>query len=78
MAKKDKIDAHGMKDEEIGIALTQCREQIVALRTQAVTEKVENNRQFGEVRRNIARLKTERRARELAKSPKKVRTAVVK
>jgi ribosomal protein L29 len=78
MAKKDKIKAQGMSDEEIGVAMTQYRERLVALRTQAVTEKVENNRQFGEIRRNIARLKTERRAQELRKTPKKVKTAAVK
>lgn len=68
MAKETKIDARGMKDEEIAIALSQYRTQMMSLRTQAVTEKVEDNSQFTKVRRNIARLQTERRARLAAQS----------
>lgn len=43
------------------------RKRMFELRTQAVTEKVEDNSQFRKVRRDIARLLTERRSRAAAK-----------
>jgi len=40
------------------------------LRTQTVTEKIGDPSQFGKVRKDIARLKTEQRARELSEQRK--------
>ncbi|MBX3359387.1 MAG: 50S ribosomal protein L29 [Phycisphaeraceae bacterium] len=65
---KIKTDIHAMKDEEIGIAVEQARAQLVKLRTQAVTEKVEDNSQLAKNRKEVARLLTERRARQIKKS----------
>ena len=57
-----------MRDEEISIELTRLREKIFTLRSQMVTEKVEDTSQLGKVRRDVARLLTERNARMLAKA----------
>lgn len=69
MAKKtseQKTELHRMKDEEIELEVGRMRRRLFELRTQAVTEKIEDPSQFRKVRRSIARLLTERRARELA------------
>ena len=55
-----------LKDEEIQIELDRLREKLFTLRTQSVTEKVEDVTQHGKIRKDIARLHTERRAREIA------------
>lgn len=57
-----------LADEEITLELGRLRERIFALRTQTVTEKVEDNSQFRNLRRDVARLQTERRRRELEKA----------
>lgn len=57
-----------MRDEEISIELKKLREKIFALRSQLVTDKVEDTSQFHKLRRDVARLMTERHARQLAKA----------
>ena len=52
-----------LKDEEIALEVRRLRERLYTLRTQAVTEKVEDLSQFTKIRRDIARLLTERSAR---------------
>ena len=52
-----------MSDAEIGIALTELRNKEFDLRTQRVTEKVEDTSQFQKIKRDVARLLTERTAR---------------
>ncbi len=52
-----------LKDEEIALEVRRLREKLYTLRTQAVTEKVEDLSQFTKIRRDIARLLTERSAR---------------
>jgi len=59
-------EVRSMKDEEISIELKRLREKLFTLRSQTVTEKVENTSQLRVLRRDVARLLTERRARELA------------
>ena len=59
-------EVRALKDEEIGIELERLRSKLVTLRTQAVTEKVDENTQFGKTRRAIAQLLTERNARRHA------------
>ncbi|RMH30140.1 MAG: 50S ribosomal protein L29 [Planctomycetota bacterium] len=58
-------EAHKMTDEEITVELRRLSRRLFDLRTQAVTEKIEDVSQFSKIRRDIARLKTERRARQL-------------
>lgn len=55
--------------EEIGLELKRLRDRIYALRTQTVTEKLEDHTQFIKVRRDVARLLTERNARRIASMP---------
>jgi ribosomal protein L29 len=52
-------EIHEMGGEEIAADLSQLREKLYTLRTQSVTEKVEDNTQFRKTRRDIARLLTE-------------------
>jgi len=59
-------EARALSDDQLGAELSERRQKLMSLRTQAVTEKVEDNSQFGKVRRDIARLLTEQRARQLA------------
>lgn len=57
-----------MRDEELSIELKKLRERIFTLRSQTVTDKVEDTSQFRKLRRDVARVLTEQRARELAKA----------
>jgi ribosomal protein L29 len=66
-------EAKALRDEEIGIELKRLREKLFTLRSQAVTEKVEDTSQFLKVRKDIARLLTERNTRRLAKNPRPAR-----
>ncbi len=52
-----------LSDEEIDVELVRLRKRTFELRTQAVTEKIEDTTQFGSTRRDIARLLTEQNAR---------------
>ncbi len=57
-------EAHKMSEEEIDAEEQRLRRQLYDLRCQAVTQKVEDPRQMGNIRRDIARLLTERRKRQ--------------
>ncbi|KAA0216041.1 MAG: 50S ribosomal protein L29 [Leptolyngbya sp. PLA3] len=59
-------EVRALKDEEIGLELGKLREKLFKLRSQGVTQKVEDVSQHQKVKRDIARLMTERRSRELA------------
>jgi ribosomal protein L29 len=63
--KKDEL--HKMSDEEIVEETARLRDKLYTLRQQAVTEQLENNREPGNIRKDIARLLTEARTRELKK-----------
>ena len=52
-----------LSDEELDIEATRLRRQLFDLRTQAVTEKIEDTSQFGKIRKVIARVRTEQNAR---------------
>lgn len=56
-------EVKALSDEEIREELKRLRGRLFTLRGQTVTEKVEDNTQFGKVRRDIARLLTEQTAR---------------
>lgn len=57
-----------LADEEIKIEVGRLREKLFALRTQTVTEKVEDSTQFVKIKKDVARLMTERRRREIEKA----------
>ena len=63
-------EAHELRDEEIGEELARLRRHHFDLKTQSVTEKIEDTSQFGKTRKDIARLLTERRRREIERQAK--------
>lgn len=56
-------EVRALSDEEIKSELARLRDKLFGMRTQGVTEKVEDNSSFLKSRRDIARLLTERTAR---------------
>ncbi len=52
-----------LNDEEIEVEIERLRRRHFELRTQSVTEKIEDTSQFGKIKKDIARLQTERKAR---------------
>ena len=61
-------EVHALSDEELTVEKERLRRQLYDLRAQAVTEKLENPRQMGGLRKDIARMLTEMRRRELETS----------
>jgi large subunit ribosomal protein L29 len=59
-----------LSDEEISVELNRLRRHLYDLRSQSVTEKLEDPTQLGKTKRDIARLMTETRAREMANTAK--------
>ncbi|MEM6460241.1 MAG: 50S ribosomal protein L29 [Planctomycetota bacterium] len=59
-------EVHKMSDAELTETVGQLRTELFELRSQSVTEKLENPRRLGAIRRDIARVLTEQRGRELA------------
>ena len=53
-------------DDVLKEELTKQQKQLFALRSQAVTEKLEDSSQLGKAKREIARIKTILRERQLA------------
>ena len=64
-------EVHKLSDEEVGIETKRLRRRLFELRSQAVTEKIQDHSQFSKVRKDIARLLTEASARrKKAAAPK--------
>ena len=61
-------EVHKMSAEELQQEEQRLRRQSYDLRTQAVTEKLENPRLLGEIRRDLARVLTEQRQRQIETS----------
>jgi ribosomal protein L29 len=60
------MEVHKMKDEELGVELARLRNDLYDLRSQGVTEKVEDTSRFPKLRGDIARVLTEQTARRRA------------
>jgi large subunit ribosomal protein L29 len=60
-------EVHKMSVEELGVEVAKLRNDLYDLRTQAVTEKVEDTSKFRKLKKDIARLLTEQRTRQPAK-----------
>jgi large subunit ribosomal protein L29 len=58
-------EVHKLNVEEIDIEVDRLRKKLFELRTQAVTEKIEDTSQFGKTKRDVARLLTERSTRRV-------------
>lgn len=56
-------EVHKLSDEEIQVEVKRLRRRLFELRTQAVTEKIEDTSQFRKIRKDIARLLTEQNGR---------------
>lgn len=56
-------EVHKMSAEELQVEEGNLRKRLFELRSQAVTEKLENPRQLQNIRRDIARVLTEKTAR---------------
>lgn len=63
-------DVKSMKADDLNDKITELRHKVYGLRVQGVTQKIEDNSQIGKSKRDIARLLTERRARQIAVSNK--------
>ena len=55
-----------LTDEEIGVEIKRLRADLHTVRTQFVTAKVEDSSRYGKIKKDIARLLTERTARAAA------------
>ncbi|MFK7959970.1 MAG: 50S ribosomal protein L29 [Phycisphaerales bacterium] len=51
-------EARKLSDEEIEIEVRRLRRSLFDLRTQAVTEKIQDHSRFGSIKKDIARLLT--------------------
>lgn len=63
-------EAHKMSEAEMAEEIGRLRKRLFELKSQAVTEKLENPRQLQNIRRDIARILTEQRSRELQETAK--------
>ena len=61
-------EVHKLSDDELAVEVKRLRRWMFDLRTQAVTEKIEDTSQFKKTRGDIARLLTEQTARRVDKS----------
>jgi len=59
-------EVHKLSEEEIQVEVKRLRRKLFELRTQAVTEKIQDTSQFKKLKKDVARLLTERRGRGLA------------
>jgi large subunit ribosomal protein L29 len=53
-----------LNDEELTVEIDRLRRRHFELRNQAVTEKIEDVSQFAKIKKDVARLMTEQKARE--------------
>ena len=58
-------EAHKLNDEEIKVELDRLRRRMFDLKSQSVTEKLEDPSQILKARRDVARLLTEQNARRI-------------
>ena|SRR5207249_2381883 len=66
MALKSK-DLRGMSDEQLGLTLKDVEKHMFQLRFQSATDRLETPSELRKARRDVARIKTIQRQRELAK-----------
>ncbi len=67
----DGTEVRKLRDDEIKAELDRLRTKLYDLRAQTVTDKVADSSQFGKTKKDIARLLTERRARQAATAGKR-------
>tara|TARA_B100000959_G_C14879595_1_gene581932 strand:- start:871 stop:1071 length:201 start_codon:yes stop_codon:yes gene_type:complete len=57
---------HKLGDEELAIEVDNLRKKLFELKTQGVTEKIQDTSQYDKIRKDIARLLTEQTVRSKA------------
>ncbi len=57
---------HKLSEEELTIEVDNLRKKLFELKTQSVTEKIQDTSQYSKIRKDIARLLTEQTLRRLA------------
>jgi large subunit ribosomal protein L29 len=71
MAKPIKAaEYRGMSDEQLSLTLRDVEKNLFQLRFQSATDRLETPSELRKARRDIARIKTVQRQRELATNPK--------
>lgn len=55
---------HKLGDEELEIEVSNLRKKLFELKTQGVTEKIQDTSQYGKIKKDIARLLTEQHTRK--------------
>lgn len=63
-------EVHKLNEEELRNETKRLRKRLFELRTQAVTEKIQDTSQFGKVKKDIARILTEVSSRRKAAATK--------
>jgi large subunit ribosomal protein L29 len=65
----------GMSDEQLNLTLRDLEKHLFQLRFQSATDRLETPSEMRKARREIARILTIQRQRELAKQPKEAKVA---
>jgi large subunit ribosomal protein L29 len=65
----------GMSDEQLNLTLRDIEKHLFQLRFQSATDRLETPSEIRKARRDIARIKTVQRQRELVKQPKEAKGA---
>ena len=61
---------HKLSEEELAIEVDNLRKKLFELKTQSVTEKIQDTSQYSKIRKDIARLLTEQTMRQSAAEAK--------
>ena len=61
---------HKLSEEELAIEVDNLRKKLFELKTQSVTEKIQDTSQYGKIRKDIARLLTEQTIRRVVTAEK--------
>jgi large subunit ribosomal protein L29 len=70
MATAKASEFRGMSDEQLNLTLRDLEKHLFQLRFQSSTDRLETPSELRKARRDIARIMTVQRQRELAKEPK--------
>lgn len=60
-------ELHGQSDDQLALALKDTEKHLFQLRFQSATDRLETPSEIAKAKKDIARIKTEQRRRELAK-----------
>ena len=75
MKAQKAAEYRGMSEEQLNLTLHDIEKHLFQLRFQSATDRLETPSEIAKARRDIARIKTVQRERELKKNPKEVKGA---